>query len=647
MDVNSPKSRPLRLNFDFKGKKGSSDLSKTYSGHYDVRRISSPVIDRFNSQMFNSIGSPIHRNVASPTVRLSSPPPEATLIDDIITQCRRINSDFNQFIDPKNITAAASHAIRKAVDLIVESQKKNWGPEIEKNNKKIVDLTQQLDESNHKLLAFTDYRKKLAAKEERFAIDEIKLNSEKKNLENEKKQLMTMKRVYMQAEAELQQLREENRHLNEHSKFQEERIQELFTQNIEKETELQELKNKNSYISDAVPLCDIIRKQNSYNSSKGSRKSDDIDVREQKLKEDLIEFESQKASLKDQIDITFEIKSQLEKEYKAFDIKQKELTSMKIDMEIEQAKLKELRKCLEIEREVLSNGQKLLGRQKSQLHRDQEDLEKEKTELYNKIENLAREKEQERMQKLYDQTPKPEEISELHSFDMNIDMNSVVYFPQLKQLITDLNTEFSQKKQFIDEWFRILYDREKLFNSKLDDFKIVISVLENKFSIAGHELSIELEAVIMVVQELIDEISAKKQILDSDLKDMYLASCEQFPHIYTSTSYQLFIEFLGKFEDKAHEMQEVEEQLQEYKEKLSQQNEENSRIAQFLKEERIEFESERLRKEHEFEVTKNQLLQLHERLDVNLQQLGKKEKDLLALQEVFESRNAHSDDSAA
>ncbi|OMJ74321.1 hypothetical protein SteCoe_26769 [Stentor coeruleus] len=594
--------------------------------------------------MFSSINSPVHRNVASPTVRLSSPPPEQTLIDDIITQCRRINSEFNQFIDPKNILSTASHTIRKAVDLIIDSQKKNWGLEIEKNNKKIVDLTQQLDDSNQKLLAFTDYRKKLAAKEERFAIDEIKLNSEKKNLENEKKQLMTMKRVYMQAEAELQQLREENKKFSEQSKYQEERIQELFTQNIEKETELQELKNKSSYISDIMPLCDVLRKQNSYNSSKGSRKSDDLDLREQKLKEDLIEFENQKSSLKDQIDLTFEIKSQLEKEYKAFDIKQKELSSMKIDLEIEQAKLKELRKCLEIEREVLSNGQKLLIRQKSQFHHEQQDFEQEKTELYNKIENLTREKDQEYIQKLYNQTSKPEEINELHSFDMNIDMNSVTYFPQLKQLISDLNTEFSQKKQFIDEWFRILYDREKLFNSKLDDFKIVISVLESKFSEVEHEVSIELEAVIMVVQELIEEISTKKKILDSNLKDIFFASCEQFPHIYTSTAYHLFIDFLGKFEDKAHEMQEVEEQLQEYKEKLNQQNEENSRIAQFLKEERIEFESERLRKEHEFEVTKNQLLQLHERLDANLQQLGKKEKDFLALQEV---RNTYLDDSAA
>ncbi|OMJ86666.1 hypothetical protein SteCoe_11750 [Stentor coeruleus] len=646
MDLNSPKSRPLRLNFDFKGKKESNDLSKTYGGRYDVRRISSPVIDRFNSQMFNTLGSPIHRNVPSPIIRLASPPPEASLIDDIITQCRRINSDFNQFIDPKNIPSAASQAIRKAVDLIIDSQKKNWGLEIEKNNKKIVELAQQLDESNQKVLAFTDYRKKLAAKEERFAIDEIKLNSEKKNLENEKKQLMAMKRVYMQAEAELQQLKEENRHLIEQNKFQEERIQELFTQNIEKETELQELKNKNSYISDTIPLCDILRKQNSYHSSKGSRKSDDIDFREQKLKEDLIEFENQKASLKDQIDITFEIKSQLEKEYKAFEIKQKELSSMKIDMEIEQTKLKELRKCLEIEREVLSNGQKLLARQKSEFHHEQENFEQEKTELYNKVENITRLRDQEFMHKINDQTTKPDEINELHSFDMNINMNSVTYFPQLKQLITELNTEFSQKKQFIDEWFRILYDREKLFNSKFDDFKIITSVLENKFSETGYEISVELEAVIMVVQELIEEISSKKKIIDNDLKDMYLASCEQFPHIYTSTSYQLFIEFLGKFEDKAHDMQEVEEQLQEYKEKLNQQNEENSRIAQFLKEERIEFESERLRKEHEFEVTKIQLLQLHERLDVNLQQLCKKEKDLLALQEVYELRNSHSDDSA-
>lgn len=621
MDINLSKIRPLRLNFEFKGKKGSGDLSKTNSLNFDAKRMSSPVVDRTTYTHFNSIGSPVARKVTSPTVRLSSPQSDTNLIDEIVYQCRRINSDFSHFIDPKNISSAVSLTIKKAVDMIIDSQKKNWALDIEKYTRKIAELTEQLDEANQKLLAFTDYRKKLAVKEERCTVDEIKLSTEKKNLENEKKQVFLMKKTYMQAEAELQKLKEQ-------IKTKDLKIEELIAENKEKETELQGFGMRNSSFSDSLPLKDAIKTQTSCQSAKGSRQSEELDLREQRLKEELLEFENQKMCLKEQIDLTFEIKLRLEQDYKSFDISQKQLSALKIDLEIEQSKLRDLRRCLEAEKEAISNGKKLLDQDKSQLLKDQEDFKKEKNDFYEKIQSCDIKRDKEYSQNFCETCANYDFPNDLNS----LDMTSLTYFPQLKQLLFDLNTEFTEKKSFIDTWFKNLYKRENFFNARLDDFKIIPSLLERKIFQLNPELSLELEAVIMVTLEIIEEIQCKKKEFDSDLKTMYLKSSEQFPFIYTSNSYNVFIEFLQKFEDKAHDLENLEEQFQEYKGKIEGKMEENSRIAEFLKEERIGFESIRLKKEHEFEEAKEKIMKLQDKLDWTLQRMEMKEKELLALQ---------------
>ncbi|OMJ80292.1 hypothetical protein SteCoe_19497 [Stentor coeruleus] len=621
MDINLSKIRPLRLNFEFKGKKGPGDLSKTNSLNYDSKRISSPVVDRTGYTHFNSIGSPVARKVVSPTIRLSSSQSDTSLIDEIVYQCKRINSDFSHFIDSKNISSAVSQTVKKAVDLIIDSQKKISVPDVEKYTKKIAELTQQLDDSNQKLLAFTDYRKKLAAKEERFTIDEIKLNTDKKNLENEKKQVFLMKKTYMQAEAELQQLKEQ-------IKAKDLKIEELVAENKEKETELQGFGMRNSSFSDSLPLKDVIKTQTSCQSAKGSRQSEELDLREQRLKEELLEFENQKMCLKEQIDLTFEIKSRLEQDYKSFDMSQKQLSALKIDLEIEQSKLRDLRRCLEAEKDTIFNRKKLLDQNASQLLRDKEDFEKQKNEFYDKMKSFEEGKDKEYNQKVCETCANYDFPNDLVSFDMS----SLTYFPQLKQLLTDLNTEFTEKKSFIDIWFKNLYNREKSFNAKLDDFRIISSLLESKILQSNPELSLELEAVIMVILEIVEELSSKKNSFDSDLKAMYLKSSEQFPSIYTSDSYNIFIDFLQKFEDKAHDLENLEEQFQEYKVNLEGKMEESSRIAEFLKEERIRFESIKLKKEHEFKETKEKLMELQDKLDLTLQRMEMKEKELIALQ---------------
>ncbi|OMJ71359.1 hypothetical protein SteCoe_30444 [Stentor coeruleus] len=619
MDINLSKIRPLRLNFEFKGKKGPGDLSKTNSLNFDAKRMSSPVVDRTNYPHYNSIGSPVVRKVVSPTVRLNSPQPDSSLIDEIVYQCRRINSDFSHFIDPKNISSAVCQTIKKAVDLIVDSQKKNWTLDIEKYTRKIDELTAQLDESNQKLLVFTEYRKKLAVKEEKFAADENKLSIDKKNLENEKKQVSLMRKTYMQAEAELQQLKNQIKEKNI-------KIEELVAENKEKEAELHGLGIRNF---DSLPLKDAIKTQSSCQSAKGSRQSEELDLREQRLKEELLEFENQKMCLKEQIDLTFEIKSRLEQDYKSFDINQKQLSALKIDLEIEQSKLKDLRRCLEVEKDAIFNGKKLLDQSKSQFLKDQENFEKEKNEFYDKMGKFEEGRDKDRNQKVCETCANYDFPNDLNSFDMS----SLTYFPQLKQLLSDLNTELTEKKSFIDTWFKTLYDREKSFNAKLDDIKIISSLLENKIYQLNPELSLELEAIILVILEIIEELSSKKKSFDFDLKAMFLKSSKQFPFIYTSDSYNIFIEFLQKFEDKAHDLENFEEQFKEYKKNLEEKMEENSKIAEFLKEERIEFESARLKKEHEFEETKMRLMELQDKLDWTLQRMEIKEKEFLVLQD--------------
>lgn len=646
MDEISSKNRPMRLNFDFKGKKGSGELLKTYTGNYDTRRISSPIYDRIGSPLSINIGSPTIRSVASPTMRLSSPLLESASIDEIITQCRRLNPDFNSFSDPKNLLLSASNTIHKAVDLIIDIQQKNWGLEIEKFTKKISDLTQQLNESNSKILVMNEYKKKQALREERFATDEIKLNAEKKAMENEKKNLSAMKKYYMQIEGEMQGLKQELGFLKEQDKFKEQRIHELFSLNIEKESELQELRNK-ELSCEFIPLSDLLYKNNSRRSSKDSRKSADLDARETQLKEQFDELESQRAHVKEQIALTYEIKSKLQNEYKSIETNQKEISAMRTDMEIEYTKLRDLKKCLEVEKDSLANGQKLLAQQKLNLLKLQENFESEKNEFRNKIEAFAIEKSQQLIQSPLNIKENPDEPKEQNPIDLNLIDNPIEYFPQLKQIMEDLISELNKKKQFIDDWFNLLYEREKKFNAKFDDFIIVCSIFEGKISDTGREISVEFEAMVMVVQDIIEEISTKKSVFDSDFKEMYLASSENFPSIYTSGSYQVFNHLLGKFQVKAQELQEFRENLEQYREKLNQQNEENSLIAQFLKEERINFESEKVKKEHEYEVAKNNLIELHEKLDATIEQMNKKEKDLLALQDVYESRILFSDDSAS
>ncbi|OMJ65436.1 hypothetical protein SteCoe_38222 [Stentor coeruleus] len=646
MDGISSKTRPLRLNFDFKGKKGSGELINTNIGNFDTRRISSPIYDRIGSPLSINIGSPTVRSVASPTFRLTSPLLESTSIDEIIIQCRRLNSDFNSLSDPKNLILSASNTIRKAVDLIIDSQKKNWGLEIEKLTKKISDLTQQLDESNSKILMLNEHKKKFVLREERFTIDEMKLNAEKKAFENEKKHFSAMKKYYMQLEGEMKGLKQELGFLKEQDEFKEKRIHELFTLNIEKESELQELRNK-EMSCDFIPLSELLYKNNSRKSSKDSRKSADLDLRENKLNEQLNELENQKAHVKEQIALTYEIKTKLQEEYKSFETSQKEISAMRTDMEIENAKLKDLRKCLDIEKDSLANGQKLLAQQKLDFIKLQENFENEKKDLLNKIEAFAIEKSQQPIQKLLNIRENSVESKEQTLIDLNSKDNPEEYFPQLKHIMEDLISEIYKKKQYIDDWFNLLYEREKNFNAKFDDFIIICSILENKVFDAETEISVDFQAMVMVVQDMIREMSLKKSVFDSNFKEMYLASSENFPNIYTSCSYQVFNDLLGKFQDKAQELQEIREDLEKYREKLNQQNEENSLIAQFLKEERINFESEKIKKEREYEVAKNNLIELHEKLDATIEQMNNKEKDLLALQDLYESRLLFSDDSVS
>ena len=94
------------------------------------------------------------------------------------------------------------------------------------------------------------------------------------------------------------------------------------------------------------------------------------------------------------------------------------------------------------------------------------------------------------------------------------------------------------------------------------------------------------------------------------------------------------------------DLQELECSLHEFGEKLHAKTEDNSRIALILREERIKFAKERAEKQLEIELAGKDLMELQRRLDTAIEFMNKKEKELMAMQQVYDITSPFSEDNS-
>lgn len=618
MAVPSSLDRSARLRFAFQNTKDSLEQSRQLTGYKEMNRLSSPIL----------------RSVASPVSRLSNvQSPDPGLVDEIIHQIRRINPEFTSSTTGLNQNVGQS--LKRAVDSILEVQGKSRSSETEKLKEHIQDLTRKLEEANRKIQEGSDSDRKMTLREERLALEEIKLITEKKHLQNEKNQINTLKKNYLQLEAELKQANDDIKALRMDNMEKENRIQELMDDCIQKELEIESLKNSEApelgKIQELQEQLSIETENLLLRSKDVAEREEQVVEREEKLMRDLLDLDSQKKEVKNQLEALTDLKVKLQEESDFFEQSNKELASFKVTIEIEKNKLKEAKQALELEKAEIAATQRALTTQKSQLLEEVEDLEQQKLDFVRSI-SRAEEDLQPKVD-YFELSPQKEKVS-------------LDYFPHLHSLITDTVSELSNWTIFIQKWLNSLQERELSFESRLDELKLVLALLTEKSQSSSPD-STETEPLLSIVKDLLSEISIKRLILEGDSQGLMQEALETCGFDYLGTNTQVLTELLTDFEAKANELQFMDEHLHEINEKLAVQAEENSRVARFLMEDRIQFETEKAENKKEIEAATETLLQIQAKAELTLEQMNRKEKEVLALQQTIDCRSPFSDDFSA
>lgn len=215
-----------KLKFSFKSSRETHDIPKSPSSSFGLLRVASPPL-RTNA-------SPACRNL---TPRKS----ENNLADEILFQCRRLDPTFC----PPNsgIGSWVLQSLKCAVDFVIEEKKKLKEYRVEDIQEKIDFLEKKVKEAEEKANENIEFKKKLCFREKRIEIEESKLISEKRTIQNEKNQMSTIKKHYLELENEVKLLKEELKEEKERAQELEKRIYELFNDNMEKDSELEQLKS--------------------------------------------------------------------------------------------------------------------------------------------------------------------------------------------------------------------------------------------------------------------------------------------------------------------------------------------------------------------------------------------------------------------
>ena len=625
MAVPSSLDRSARLRFAFREAKDLAESSRQSGGLSTVNRLSSPIL--------RSVASPVNRiaNVQSP---------EPSMIDEIVFQCRRINPDFSASSGSLNLSV--SQTLKKAVDTLVDSQVKSRPGDNEKLREMIADLNLKLDDANRKLQVSLENEKKYSIREERFALEEIKLLTEKKHLQNEKNQINTLKKNYLQLEAELKLVNEELRVCRDEAGERENRIQELMNENLQKEEIIEELRNKEmpelSKIEEFKRELEIQTDKIIERSEQLESKEIILQTRESKLQsqeltlsKDLQSLEDQKKEVASQLLMLQDLKLKLKQESDFFEASNKELAAFKVTIEIEQNKLKEQKQALDQEKSEIAATQRALTSQKSQLLEEVEDFEQQKLAYIRSIEK-AESTEQGRGC-----------FTEQSEIYKPADRETLEFFPHFRSLLSDTVTELARRTLFIEKWTNSLKDREVTFESRLDDVKLVLALLIEKSHNFDHDLN-EFEPLLSVIKDMLAEISTKKLILEEDSQVLAKEILESCGESYLGKDTQILNDLLNDFELKANELLLLDEHLMDLQDKLNAQVEENARVARFLMEDRLEFENEKVENKREIEDATERLLQIQRKADLTLEQMSKKEKEVLALQQTIDCRSPFSED---
>ena len=590
-----------KLKFSFNSPRDSSDSSKSLNYSKDLLRVASPIL--------RNLGSPVSR-----TKNIQSPEP--SIVEEILFQCRRLNPEITQGFSTSTITSSVSQQLRKAVDSVLEAQNKVKGSNIEQYQQKIKDLTQKLDESNKKLLGSLESEKKLSLKEERLAIEEIKLLTEKKHIQNERDKMSTLKRHYLELEAVVKSLKDELKEEKSMNKEKDKRIHELFAENIDKETQLQELRNSDSISASSLQK---LQKDLESQSLDLNKRREELQAREEKFKTESLSLDLQRKEIKNQLEALTEIKSKLDQENDFFENSKNELGSFKVSIELEQSKLREIRRALELEKEEVAATQYALTSHKSELLAQVEDLEQQKLQFLRAFTN-----EEERIFK----SPQPDSDPP--------NKEALTYFPQLKSLVSEVTSELSYKALFVQKWFNHLQDCQVTFDSRLDELKVLNCLLQTKLT--KSEIFSELEPFLSVVENFLSEIQIKQVVIDEEYQEIIGES--QF----NEENLQDFEEVVDNLVLKANEIQVLDEYLQELYEKVQIGTEENARVAKFLMEDRIEFEKEKVENKKEIEEASVALLEIQRKTENTLEIINKREKEVLAFHQTFDCKSPFSDD---
>ena len=628
MAVPSSLDRSARLRFAFREAKELAESSRQSGGLSTVNRLSSPIL--------RSVASPVNRiaNVQSP---------EPSMVDEIVFQCRRINPDFSASSGSLNLSV--SQALKKAVDSVVDSQAKSRPGDNEKLREVIADLNLKLEEANKKLQGLSENDKKMSIREERLALEEIKLLTEKKHLQSEKNQINTLKKNYLQLEAELKQVADELRASREESSDRESRIQELMHENFQKAAQIEELRNRQM---PELGKIEEFKRELESQTDQLIQRSEDLQAREasllaaearvrsreSSLAQDLQDLEAQKKEVAGQLAGLQDLKLKLQQESDFFEESNKELAGFKVRIEIEQSKLKEQKQALDQEKAEIAATQRALTSQKSQLLEEVEDFEQEKLAYIRSVEH-AETIEQGRGA-----------FTELAEACKPADRETLEFFPHFRSLLSDTVTELARRTLFIEKWTNSLKDRELTFESRLDDVKLVLALLTEKGQTFEGGLN-ELEPLLSVIKDMLAEIDTKKLILEEDSQVLAREILESCGDCYFGRDTQILNDLLNDFELKANELLLLDEHLQDLQDKLNAQVEENSRVARFLMEDRLEFENEKVENRREIEDATETLLQIQRKADLTLEQMSRKEREVLALQQTIDCRSPFSDDFSA
>ena len=629
MDLSSSLRKKLKFNFSYRESKDPSDL------------INSPFNDS-NKYPDSTIKRPYSPRASF--TQLHSP--QTTLIEEIMFQCRRIDPEFSVNADNSDYNSAVMQTLRKAVDMILKNQQKDWGSKISECQDTIAELRLQLQEAITRNRLVNESENKLRLREERLALDEVKINAEKKLIQNEKSQMNSARKHYLDLESDVKHLKEDLKAEKTQNQMKEARIHELFNENLEKETIIQEMRNGDL---GEVSKFKVMQEQIKTEAEKLNRKADYVDQQMRKLKDDQQEAENKKKTIKEQFDLAMDLKQQLENELLSLDENKRELANFRVNIELEQTKLKDLRKNLENDKAEIDKSRALLEAERAAFEQSLQRFKQESPQIEPKAPARSAHIRNKsslsiKIYKCHDDFEVVENLPAVE--EKEITMDSAFFFPELQKLLDQYTQTISKKQRICKKRWESLIENEALFNARIEDIQLICSLLERSQEELSENCGApnDLSALIEVVTELIVDLAAKRQDYQAEYQRLFDID-ENFDE-KEDISERVFLATLAEFELKAYDLQELECSLHEFGEKLHAKTEDNSRIALILREERIKFAKERAEKQLEIELAGKDLMELQRRLDTAIEFMNKKEKELMAMQQVYDITSPFSEDNS-